>query len=114
MDQMTDRELLELAAKAAKLRLKWDGEAAMCQPLYVKSDNYMWFSPLTMIDDAMFLAVELWFRVEVGLDGQAYVWLGDRLLWNEFALDHNRVDQRMRALCRAITKAAALVGKSMP
>jgi len=62
-----DRELLELAAKAAGIELKWhhSGECA-----YARRNGEYWavWNPLTDDGDALRLAVKLRFRVDVDFD----------------------------------------------
>ena len=110
---MTDRELLELAAKAAGYIVAPGQQYEDGGLLAHDGSRPVRFSPLTDDGDALRLAVALGLRVESRLDGQAYVWLGERLLWNEFALDHTSVCERTLALCRAITRAAAEIGRAM-
>jgi hypothetical protein len=55
----TDKELLELAAKAAGYRLEWDGDPAKWQPMYYEGKTYHSFDPLTDDGDALRLAVKL-------------------------------------------------------
>lgn len=93
----TDRELLELAAKAAGLELKYNylGWRDARQP----------WDPLTDDGDALRLAVKLGFAVQPGKCwhspyGPAF---GEDLLVGEMA-----------ATRRAITRAAAAIGESMP
>ena len=119
---MTDRELLELAAKAAGITIK---------PVEIKNvefagdDRFIgystdphewlrgWFNPLTDDGDALRLAVKLGLRVECRLNGQVYVWKDDVLIWNEFALHENVNSERNAATRRAIVRAVAEIGKDM-
>lgn len=55
----TDRELLELAAKAAGMRLEWDGHPDAWQPMYYEGKTYHSWDPLTDDGDALRLAVKL-------------------------------------------------------
>lgn len=118
-----DRELLELAAKAVGFSTahQINAKRMLLDPpvpaLWVSYNGDVVTTAWNPIDDrghSMGIAVDLGFRVEVRKDGQAYVWLEDRLLWNEFALDAASKRQRTMALCRAITNAAAEIGRSMP
>lgn len=115
---MSDRELLELAAKAAGYV---SGETfkfhpATGRPMVRTEIGDQWgdWRPLTDDGDALRLAVKMGFRVEARLDGQVYVWLGDALLWNEFALHEDVYSERCAAVRRAIVRAAAEIGKAMP
>lgn len=60
----TDRELLELAAKAAGIRLEWDANPAEWQPMYYEGKTYHGWNPLTDDGDALQLAV----KCELSLD----------------------------------------------
>ena len=108
----TDRELLELAAKAAGLRVRtWDGHSgAMCA---IDDDRHglMWM-PLTDDGDALRLAVKLGLRVKVEKNDHAEVDNGDDLApmcWQAVA---NGQDIYV-ATRRAIVRAAAAIGKAM-
>lgn len=62
---MTDRELLELAAKAAGIRLEWDGDPRQWQPMHYEGKTYHFWNPLTDDGDALRLAVKLGLLVSV-------------------------------------------------
>lgn len=64
------------------------------------------WNPLTSNEDAFYLAVKLGLRVESKLDGQVYVWRGDKLMCNSFALDEDNIHERVAATRRAICGAA--------
>ena len=55
----TDRELLELAAKAVAIALEWDGAPDEWQPMYYEDKTYRYWNPLTDDGDALRLAVKL-------------------------------------------------------
>lgn len=113
---MTDRELLELAAKAAKLEfdptvnnphgLMVVRDGAVCQ-----SDQVLW-NPLTDDGDALRLAVKFYFDVvilEIIEETSVCFYDGDISV---------RVDEAHRndpyaATRRAIVRAAAEIGKGM-
>lgn len=100
---MTDRELLENAAKAAGL-----------DALKLKHNNDLW-NPLTDDGDAFRLAVKLSIRIyppEPHLYGRN----SDKAstnLFGKFWEDSDDVDP-YAATRRAIVKAAAEIGKAMP
>ena len=116
---MTDRELLELAAKAAGMVVLDSGELG----LRIDSDGcktgYMW-NPLTDDGDALRLAVKLeidihhwWHRIEVAhcprrpnssLDTNAAFALSEMV---------GQDGDRTAATRRAIVRAAAEIGKGM-
>lgn len=105
---MTDRELLELAAKAAGIELKWhhsDGDA------YARRNGEYWacWNPLTDDGDALRLAVKLKMKLEhysVTSKGQ------DRVSANN-ASPVAYEDDSYTATRRAIVCAAAEVGRAM-
>ena len=110
----TDRELLELAAKAAGIDLK---------PMEIKNvtkrgdDRFIgymgdvtkcprgWFSPLTDDGDALRLAVKLYL-----FDGSIFSHLM-QLRLDETRRDPSKTDEEI--MRRAIVRAAAEIGKTM-
>ena len=103
---MTDREMLELAAKAAGIEIDWrtwvtDPKAVMgC--CFALVGTYTYWNPLTDDGDALRLAVQL------GLFDL------DELLWdyaNDPLIDTSK--DIYAAIRRAITRAAAEIGKAM-
>ncbi len=101
---MTDRELLELAAKAAELpECGWMGPAFM----YVKDNQFKDWNPLTDDGDALRLAVKLRMDVVsfshgVRVDATAFVDCYEPYNANPYAVTR-----------RAVVRAAAEVGKGM-
>ena len=93
---MTDRELLELAAKAAGLEV--------VTPTMLK---YGQWNPLTDDGDALRLAVKLRIRF-AGMGERACAFIGLREFWEDEGSDP------YAATRRAITRAAAEIGKAMP
>lgn len=104
---MNDRELMEAAAKAAGIGLT---KKFLIADSVAKTKTGDSWAPLIDDGDALRLAVRLGLRVECSLDGQAYVWRGDDLIWNEFALHENVDGQRRAATRRAIVRAAVEIG----
>ena len=101
---MTDRELLELAAKAAGIPLKPDFAERYD---YYMSDRLMW-NPLTDDGDALRLAVKLGLTV--------YQWSDEVCVCNEKGtVNENvaRVGDIYGATRRAIVRAAAEIGMGM-
>jgi hypothetical protein len=97
---MTDKELLELAAKAIGLpECGWMGPAFM----YVKDNQFTDWNPLTDDGDALRLAVKL--RLTPHIDGN----LTD---CEDCTVAH--LDDPYAATRRAITRAAAEIGKAAP
>lgn len=108
---MTDRELLELAAKAAGINIKmWEAG----DPYRMKASGAMavW-NPLTDDGDALRLAVALRITVEQSLletQASAYVLVG--LKKAHFVSVSGKV-AREEATRRAIVRAAAEIGRNM-
>jgi hypothetical protein len=113
----TDRELLELAAKAAGLRLWPVGCAWREGPtgtgLLLESGRWVW-NPLTSDGDALRLAVGLELDIEFDYkaDGpQTYVTVVGREVKNRTSYEHHGEDKHA-ATRRAIVRAAAEIGKA--
>jgi transketolase len=99
---MTDRELLELAAKAAEI--PW--------PFAVDRDNKPKWNPLTDDGDALRLVVKL------GLSLKHYYYAGDyfiKVSVNGVAMSeaYVPVNREVEITRRAIVRAAAEIGKEM-
>jgi hypothetical protein len=107
---MTDRELLELAAKAAGYGLHWlEEEQAFYGyfPAEIRDDDYPW-NPLTDDGDALRLAVKLGVEVYQYYDSAAVLWKGDEIV--EYYKNNN---DPYAATRRAIVRAGAEIGKGM-
>ena len=102
---MTDKELIELAAKAAGLHVKVSSNSGMGLKVH---GNCNWWNPLTDDGDALRLAVKLELEVSLGQFGTIiYPRHGKVEEIGEDGCDE-------MALCRrAITRAAAQIGKEM-
>jgi hypothetical protein len=104
---MTDRELLELAAKAAGL--EWhDGS------VWLDADaDYVPWNPLTDDGDALWLAVKLrisiYFHEDNSVSVSYLTGKGTVRCWTEYFNDDN-AEELVR---RAITSLAAEIGKEM-
>ena len=110
---MTDRELLELAAKAAGNGAHWDDEYQRMQMDYSHKGgtNLEEWNPLTDDGDALRMAVMLRMNVSSwGSGASAIVSAGDDVLLAE----PHYGDDPCRATRRAITRAAAEIGRNMP
>lgn len=117
---MTDKELLELAAKAAGISLEWDGEPKDWLPMYYKGKTYHIFNPLEDDCDALRLESKLRLEIEHGslLDNNLYVRVfrsGIEIVCDPTSVIEEFEDEsgRISATRRAITRAAAEIGKSM-
>lgn len=106
---MTDRELLELAAKAARLELSWqDGWNGM--PDLASCNGRVW-NPLTDDGEALRLAVKLGLSVEQWPDEDGdgpYASVGN------LTRSHEESGNPYLATRRVIVEAAAAIGKAMP
>lgn len=107
---MTDRELLELAAKAAEIELYWSrsGNPEIYNEDY--DSRFIW-NPLTDDGDAFSLMVktghDVWFE-------GGYVYVGDSVCNREGTAHEPIGDNSEAATRRTITRAAAEIGKTMP
>lgn len=129
---MTDRELLELAAKAAGYEIEGDADHLVAQPgryaggfsiLNDRGGSSLW-NPLTDDGDALRLAVKLWMRVEVN-DGSIVIQFQQDDLGNTpeplYEYPQSDYDEFNRivhvghdaATRRAIVRAAAEIGRAM-
>lgn len=109
---MADRELLELAAKAADIAGVYDTDFDMLALLDSEVVPTMW-NPLKDDGDALRLAVTL--RILVGIhteDSWAQHYVGPDDGWRTFKEPHG--EDPMAATRRAIVRAAAEIGKAMP
>ena len=104
MSDMTDKELIELAAKAAGLQVKVASNSGRGLKVH---GNCNWWNPLTDDGDALRLAVKLRLMVNVcpyiiiATDG------------NTHAEEETCKQSDAKATRRAITRAAAQIGKGM-
>lgn len=104
---MTDKELLELAAKAAGISI---GPYYANHDAYLKEpfqENIFW-NPLTDDGDALRLAVKL------GLNPRPYALDGTAECGGQYEIHHHgEVQDPYAATRRAIVRAAAKIGKEM-
>ena len=118
---MTDREMLEFAAKAAGMDyLIWTTGAAPCVPREHRIGDRICWHPLTDDGDALRLAVKLGLHarqfpvLDDGFDaplGIVKVWrVDDDSLHVEFLRSG---DDLLVATRRAIVRAAAIIGREM-
>lgn len=104
---MDDRELLELAAKAAGYDVDWKEDG-----FYFGLGTYTpkYWNPLTDDGDALRLAVKL--RLHIGLENSAVsVWDTGRL--RNFQTEGFLHKDEYAATRRAIVRAAAEIGRTM-
>jgi len=91
---MTDRELLEAAAKAAGIFLQWSRDG-MCRPLNGLDEDW---NPLTDDGDALRLAVKLGIHVS---PRSVEVWRYGKEILNIFEDDEDYFAATRRAVVRA-------------
>ena len=96
---MEDKELIELAAKAAGLQVKVASNSGRGLKVH---GNCNWWNPLTDDGDALRLAVKLRMTLGVGLDRS------DAGGFCEFDLEDKNAATR-----RVIVRAAAEIGRNM-
>lgn len=105
---MTDRELLELAAKAAGMTLGAWSDAAGA---FMYRDGYPgrgYWNPLTDDGDALRLAVKLRLAIDIGIYLTSID--GPQEGQKEFVVEHHD-GAALRAVRRAIVRAAAMLAK---
>ena len=103
--EMTDRELLELAAKAAGVNLQWMGD----WPVELRCGIITAWSPLEDNGDAFRLAVDLGLRIEQIYTNGPRVMVGNGDHWANIPYSGDR----RASTRRAIVRAAAEIGKEM-
>ena len=99
----SDRELLELAAKAAGVDEFWDGDCSK------KVHSGIYWNPLTDDGDALRLAVKLSLEIDIHFTGIAIrTPNGIKIL-----ISAEEINDPYAATRRAIVRAAAEIGRSM-
>lgn len=109
----TDRELLELAAKAAGIDLLWSSEDEVSPRL---ADNRFWpWNPLSDDGDALRLAVNLRITPDFDTDEGKGVFTGyEARIKSYHPILEKFGDDDCAATRRAIVRRAAEIGKAMP
>jgi hypothetical protein len=102
---MTDRELLEAAAKAAGIDVYWDEEKTETMLRQVEGARWTKWNPLTDDGDALRLAVRL--RLDIGFPRPDVVWSFSKKGEVTREVDFNDPYVATR---RAIVRAAAEIG----
>ena len=113
---MTDRELLELAAKAAGLEMRWGRDWHNTgAPLIGALANPADWNPLTDDGDALRLAVKLNLSVDTNWYNSDACWLTDKSIVSSFdsVEEEPHKDDPYAATRRAIVRAAAEIGRRM-
>jgi len=108
---MTDRELLQFAAKAAGIEFSWLGRGARLDRKPGVMQPYVPWNPLENDGDALRLAVKL--EIQNGyseLSGCGFAAYGR----GSFDCHEYGPEDPCRATRRVITRAAAEIGKALP
>ena len=111
---MTDRELIELAAKAVGVFLDWEfgPRLANLRPLDKMNPAVGWWNPLADDGQALRLAVDLHITIDRSeVKNAAYVYSDYQDIDVVVIEDHGT--DRYAATRRAIVRAAAEIGKAM-
>ncbi len=109
---MDDRELLELAAKAAGIKHP-GGEHCINGPAVWDCEALRWWRPLTDDGDALRLAVKLCLRIWTDGTGVVVESSGYPAHSHEYELAINNAGDIYSATRRAIVRAAAEIGRAM-
>ena len=109
---MSDREMLEFAAKAAGLDAQWDCPERGMMMLTPNGVDTMTWNPLTNDGDALRLAVKLAidFKIRNGVTWWDHQKSDGVVSWGHEP--HN--NDPLAATRRAIVRAAAEIGRQMP
>jgi len=111
---MSDKELLEDAAKAAGIEVWWNGRT--CFVLKTKVTTHEW-NPLTFDADALRLAVKLGLAISIdAVERETWahhdqVILGSREWWSAHPTTEHGNEDMYAATRRAIVRAAAEIGR---
>lgn len=113
MSERTDRELLELAAKAAGIKYEWHHGCGDALHLTAPDATAIYWNPLSDDGDAARLANAL--RLTTYHDDLAVIIKHKRYSWEWMGemVDEDGGD-RNAATRRAIVRAAAAIGEQMP
>ena len=106
---MTDRELLELAAKAANIRIKWDDQNETYATCNVHGQLFDDWDPLNDDGDAFRLAVKLSLNVNIYNLVVSYENADEYI---EKHLPEGVIYDVAEATRRAIVRAAAEIGRT--
>ena len=109
---MTNRELLELAAKAAGMNVEWESQYGVAE--LFDNDAHREWNPLTDDGDALRLAVKLEIELssayDAGMNAYAGYSIDDDM---KYIIEPTGADP-YAATRRAIVRAAAEIGKKIP
>lgn len=112
---MTDRELLELAAKAAGYGVQWDADESCFwgyYPAEIRDVDCPW-NPLTDDGDSLRVAATLGIDIEWRADGRVAAYRHANANGYCFTAFESSREDRAANVRRAIVRAAAAIGQSM-
>lgn len=107
----SDRELLELAAKAAEIKGVWNERGQCLVACEGRGCSYDWWRPLEDDGDALRLAVKLNMKIDIS-DHDERTRIRDEYGDVVLVCVHNEC--AMKATRRAIVRAAAAIGETLP
>jgi len=110
---MTDREMLEYAAKAAGIALEWDDHPNDWAPMFYEGKTYHFWDPLKDDGDALRLAVTLRLQIE---HGNEWVTVAEMAFGGDISstIEISSEISQEAATREAIVRVAAAIGKAMP
>jgi len=113
LQDMTDRELLELAAKAAGIQFSELGGGARYAPQPGIMQPYVPWNPLTNDGDALRLAATLGIDIEWRADGRVAAYRHANANGYCFTAFESSREDRAANVRRAIVRAAAEIERNM-
>ena len=116
-NEMTEREMLEFAAKAVGYDIAWSDECGCMQFIDKVYDEFGYprlsWAPLEDDGDALRLAVKLGMNIDVGVNPVGFTATAVIADYNSVFVDEYHEENPMKATRRAIVRAAAEIGKRM-
>ena len=109
----SDRELLELAAKAAEIKGVWSERGQCLVACEGRGCSYDWWRPLEDDGDAFRLAVKLGFIVDIDVE-EHYTEVEFTSNYEDKSTSEGHAFDAMAATRRAIVRAAAAIGETLP
>ena len=110
---MTDREMLELAAKAAGIEYSYHHGCGDALELVKPRGFQVYWNPLTNDGDALRLAVKLGIDLEWRSDGRVAAYRHANANGHCFTAFESSREDRAAATRRAIVRVAVEIGKEM-
>lgn len=116
---MTDtdhKRMLEMAAKAAGIRVCWHGSESCARNMDLTDPPRIYWNPLTDDGDALRLSVALLMELDHNHPADPRPWVSVGIPGTRHCVveDFDDECQRLAATRAAITRAAAAIGEQMP